>query len=611
MKRRIVSIMLSTAMVMSMTGIASAEATTEGASAAAFTAGTYTGVGTGHNGEVKVEVTVSDSAIENIVVTETNESSGFGEVASDRIIDEVLTYQSLDVDGVSGCTISRAAFMTAIQDALTQAGADIDALKAVEIPAKVGEERTIDTDVVVIGSGAAGMCAAIEAAYAGAKVTVLEKLARNGGSTRMSSAMLVAGGTKLQEEAGIEDSVENLKAYWLERGEGNVDEEQVNFVAENINDALDWFIDLGVNYNKDLILYSGTADVARAHMPVESGRELMDRLVEEAEKNGVEILTETPALELTQDEDGNVTGVIADDHGAQVTVNAKSTVIATGGFGWNQDMLEKYSPDAVGTWSVSSPGSTGDGITLAEAVGADTVFKGGYIGWKVASPVYDQSSAIGAPMYGAANLVVNAEGNRFGDESLDYPFMFEDMVKDGSDIFYFIFDSGDKESKDLVNNTSDTVATLEAGVEAGVVTKADTIEELAEALGLTDLAATVEQFNNSVDSGVDEAFGRNTTTMAKIENGPFYAMQTKKATLGTFGGLNIDLDAAVVTADEEKIPGLYAAGEVANGEFFPKIYPASGSAMDVAVVFGRQAGRSAAAYALGEEVEATSEAVTE
>ena len=567
----------------------------------AYTPGTYTGTGVGHNGEVAVEVTVSEDAIEDIVVTETAESTYMGEVASEKVISQVLEYQSLAVDAVSGCTLSRVAFVNAITDALTQAGADISALRSVEIPDMVGEERTIDTDVVVIGSGGAGLSAAIQAAYKGANVVVLEKLARLGGSTLTSSAMLIAGGTTLQEEAGIEDSPEALKQYLIDRGEGIADQEWTDFFADHVNDVLYWFMDLGVNYNKDLILVQGTADVARAHMPVESGRELIPRLAEEAEKNGVQILTETPAVSLIQDEDGNVVGVTADDHGATVTVNAKAVIIATGGYAQNPDMLAEYAPDAVGTWPESSPGSTGEGIELGTSVGADTVFKGGFIGWKVVSPGNDQTTAIGAPLYGAANLVVNPEGKRFGDESLDYPFMFADMVKDGSDTFYFIFDSGDKETKDLVNNVSDTVKNLELAVEAGFAFKADSIEDLAEASGLSELPDTVASFNAAIENGTDEEFGRDTSGMIPIANGPFYALQCKKATLGTFGGLNTRISGEVLNADGEVITGLYAAGEVANGNFFPKLYPSSGAALGEAVVFAVEAGKSAADFALEAE----------
>ena len=184
-------------------------------SAASYKAGTYTGTGTGHGGDITVSVTLSDSSIENIEVTESNETSGFGDVAAEHIISEILENQSLNVDAVSGCTISAMGIRNAIDNALESADVDVKALKTVAKKEVETKDETLDTDIVVVGSGAAGLTAAYEAANAGQKVTIVETLARNGGATRTSSCMIVAGGTYLQKEAGIEDSVENLKEYWM------------------------------------------------------------------------------------------------------------------------------------------------------------------------------------------------------------------------------------------------------------------------------------------------------------------------------------------------------------------------------------------------------------
>lgn len=567
-------------------------------STGSYVTGTYSGSGIGHGGNISVEVTLSENEITNIVVTESNETSGFGDVAAEHIITDILENQSLNVDAVSGCTLSANGIRTAIENALENAGADVKGLKAVEKAPVEVKDTTIDTDVVVIGSGAAGLTAAYEAANAGAKVVILEKQARTGGATRMSSGMIVAGGTSLQQEAGINDSVDNLKEYWLERGEGNVDEAQVEYVAENINDALDLFLELGISYSPDLILQSGTATINRAHMPAGAGAEFCDVFENTLLDMGVEIFTETTASSLITNENNEVVGVNAVNKSGNVTVNAKSVIIATGGFGWNNDMLEEYSPNAVGAWSCSSPGNTGDGIVMGLEVGADTVFKGGFIGWKVCTPLYDHTTAIGAPVYGVPNLIVNETGQRVGNESLDYPFIYNQWVEDGSKDFYYIFQSSNGDTTDLTNNVSDTVANLELGVEAGVVFKGETIEELAANSGLTNLPETVDTFNNAIEAGVDQEFGRDTTTMTSIQDGPFYAIHAQRATLGTFGGLKTSISGEVLDTEGKGIVGLYAAGEVANGDFFPVIYPASGSSISQCVVLGREAGKSAANFAL-------------
>ena len=168
------------------------------------------------------------------------------------------------------------------------------------------------------------------------------------------------------------------------------------------------------------------------------------------------------------------------------------------------------------------------------------------------------------------------------------------MAKDGSDTFYFLFDSGDKKTKNLENNVSDTVKNLEIAVDAGFAFRADTIEEFAKVSSLPGLVDAAASFSAAIESGTDEAFGRDTAGMIPVVNGPFYALQCKKATLGTFGGLDTQISGEVLTPEGEVITGLYAAEEVANGNFFPRLYPSSGATLGEAVVFGVEASKSAA-----------------
>ena len=585
--KRTLCLFLTVLMLVGMTGCGSTDELS-------FTEGTYTATADGFHGPLTIEVNVSDSEIISMEMTESVERSGIGDAAFDKISAQILEDQTLKVDIATGATVSSGAIMTAVKDALTQAGGDIEYLMSKEVEHNY-EEQTIDTDVVVIGSGGAGMSAAIEAAKGGAEVVVLEKLSRTGGSTRTSSGMIVVGGSELQEEAGIEDSVEALKEYWIERGNDDIDEDMAVFAAEKANEALDFLMDAGVGYTKDLILISGTTTIPRAHIPPGYGGEFMDMLVAQAEELGVVIYTDTPAESLIQNADGKIVGVNATQNGADFTVNASAVIVATGGFDHSEELKAEYSPDAVGAWAVSAPGNTGDGIVMGTEVGADTVFKGGVIGWKVVSPLYGHTTMIGRPIYGLPNLIVNESGSRFADESEDYPFLFKNMVKDGGDMFYFIFDSEASDTETLEALTG-TLESLDAAVEAGVAYKADTIEELAEMAGLDNLQASVDGFNAAVAGGADEEFGRDVATMQEIGAGPFYALQSQIGTLGTFGGLKVNIDSEVLDTAGNAIPGLYAAGEVANGDFFTDIYPASGSSISMCVIFGREAGINAAAY---------------
>jgi len=552
---------------------------------------TFTAVATGHNGPVKVGVTVASGHLIDIRLVESTETSGIGNVAFEKIRQQVLARQSLDVDLVTGATVSSGAVRLAIGRAVKAAQLNLSALaqdgRVVQAP------QTLDTDIVVVGSGGAGMAAAIEAARAGAKVVVLEKLGRTGGSTRTSSAMILVGGSPLQKEAGISDSPEALKQYWLDRGQGKVDAQMVSFAADKANAELQFLTDIGVGYTSKLILQSGTATVNRAHLPPQYGADLSDRMDETARGLGIKTYTETKALSLIQ-KGGRIVGVKARQHGADFTVNAKAVILATGGFDHNEALKAQYSPKAVGAYAVSAPQNNGDGLVMGMAVGADTVFKGGVIGWKVVSPAYGHTTYEGQPLYGAANLIVNAAGKRIFDESLDYPFFFEAMAADGGKNFYYVFDSAAGATSTIEAQT-ETVKSLEAAVKAKVAFKGVTIAELAANAQLPGLTSSADQFNGAIAAGKDTAFGRDTKTMQTLVKGPFYALQCQRATLGTFGGLKVKTSGEVLDKAGKPIAGLFAAGEVANGDFFSDIYPASGSSLGMSIIFGREAGKSAAA----------------
>ena len=554
--------------------------------------GAYTETVRGNNGPLSIQAVFGTGRIADIKLVSSAETSGIGDVAFSKVRERVLATQSFNVDSVSGATITSSAVKYALRKAAKDAGYDSSSFSA-KFAAKIPAPQSIVADVAVLGSGGAGMAAAIEAARAGAKVVVLEKLGRTGGSSRTSSAMILVGGSKLQKEAGISDSTEALKKYWLDRGEGKVDKAMVEFAADKANDELQFLMDMGVGYSSKLILQSGTATVNRAHIPPAYGAELMDRMSETAKALGIEVYTDTRATSLILD-GGKIVGVKALREGGDFTVKAKAVVIATGGFDHNADMVAKYSPKAVGAWAVSAPQNTGDGIEMGMAVGADTVFKGGVIGWKVVNPAFGHTTMEGRPIYGLANLVVDAGGKRFTDESEDYPFFFDAMASNGSSQFFYIYDSGADKTETLEAVTS-TLQSLDAAVKAGVAYKADSIQDLAAAASIPGLQSSVGQFNGAIAAGKDAAFGRDVTTMKRIGQGPFYALRCQRATLGSFGGLKIDLKGEVLDKSGKAIPGLFAAGEVANGDFFSDVYPASGSSLGMAIIFGREAGKSAAA----------------
>jgi fumarate reductase flavoprotein subunit len=439
-------------------------------------------------------------------------------------------------------------------------------------------------DVVVVGSGAAGLSAAIEAADAGAKVAVLEKLPMVGGSTVLSGGFVYGTGSAAMQKLGIKDSVDELVKYWSDRAQGANDPAQLKFVAEKSGATIDWLVGLGAKLNDPVP--AGTSPVRRSHMSPEGGVGIVKPLKAAADAKKVEFFMETSATKLLT-KNGVVTGLVAKGKdGKEITFNAKSVVLATGGFDRNKDLMTKYAPDFVGTETFSGAGNTGDGLTMAVAVGAAVEGHGSIIGFRkvVGEPSF--ATEVAGLMW-MPWLSVNKEGKRFVNEAADYPVFHQSLTKQTDRMSYLIFDG------------ATYAPALDKAVEKGEAFAGDTIPALAAAAGIDakTFAATVADYNKAVKSGKDAQFGKAMKGMKQVAKPKFYALKVEAASLGTMTGLKIDLDTHVLNTKGEVIKGLFAAGEVADGGFFNQEYPASGTAIQMSLTFGRVAGQNAAAAA--------------
>ena len=538
----------------------------------------------GHNGIIVMEVETSETAITNVTVKENAETAGIGDTAFDQIIPAVIEQQSLNVDAVTGATVTSTAIISGITEAINMAGGNPDDFMKTAEDSTPGQTIEKQADVVVVGSGAAGMAAALEARRAGASVIVLEKLPHTGGNTCICGGIIYGTGSDIQAANGLEgDSAEALAAYWLERAEGNADPEMLKFVAERSGETIDWLVENGVEFNPKLTA-PGTAGVLRGIKTPNGGVGLITPIINKAQEEGVEILLNTAAIELTV-KDGSVCGVTAVSGKDTVKVSAKAVVLACGGFDADYEMAKKYSPDLASEVSYASPGNVGDGIAMAEAVGADTVFKGGMIGFRAVPGVTYRDPING--LRTANCLSVTEKGERYTSEAIDYPIFYKNMKETGSSIFYSIFDSTAPNE------------TLDKAVEGGFAFKADTIEELAKTVGIPEAAliASVNRYNELCAKGADEDFGKAAEKMVALTTAPYYALKVVPASIGSMGGLKIDLNAHVLDKNGTPIPGLFAAGAVANGDFFYQTYPASGSSIQMCFTFGRVAGQQAAGVA--------------
>lgn len=621
MAKKFFALLLAAAMVLTMAACGPKDDPAAGGSV------TATGEGTGYGGALKVDVTLSadKKTIEAITVGENGETPEIGGKAMELLTEAVLDSQSLNVDAVSGATMASNGFLTAVTAAITAAGGDpADFQKAVS-GGEAGEQ-TLDADVVIVGAGGAGMTAAIAAAQAGKKVVILEKTAMAGGNSIRSTGGMNAAKTEWQdtnefkEAAGLEktlstaaetypelsdlvDTVQKEYDDWKAAGSNgyfdstnlfildtlvggkNVnDHELVKTLAENSAAAIDWLDGIGAELHN--VGSFGGASVKRIHRPVNAegktvsvGAYIVPILEEACNNAGVEIIYNAPVTEILMD-GGKAVGVKAEGY----TVNAKSVVLASGGFGANLEMVAELKPELKGFVTTNAAGVTGDGIKMAEAVGAATVD----MDQIQIHPTVEQatSALITEGLRGDGAILVNAEGLRFCDEvgTRDAVSAAELAQTGGS--AYLIVDQ----------KMVDASSVIAGYITKGYTTQGDTYADLAKALGMPEdaLTATMEKWNAAVAAGVDEEFGR-TSFANPLDTAPFYAIKIAPGVHHTMGGVKIDSSAQVLDTTGAAIPGLFAAGEVTGG-----IHGANrlgGNAVADFVVFGKIAGESAAAYA--------------
>lgn len=564
-----------------------------GGESSAYKAGTYTSTVDGHNAPITVEVTFTDSAIESVVVKEHAETAGLSDPALERVPADVVKYQSLAVDTVAGATVTSKAVLAAVEDAVKQAGGDVEALKAeIKKDDVVKTEKEVETDVLVVGSGISGLTTAISAANEGADVIVIEKMAVTGGTSAIAGGYLIAIESDLDTE-GVDDSLATFRTYWEERmavsgaESGYPDYDRWEDVISQTGATADWLIEEGVGFAPQQMVVFGPYPIV---MHPNGGRGMIDDMVKVAQDKGVEVVTECKANELVM-ENGAVVGVKAETATEIITYRAKSVVLATGGFSANDEMVKKYSPkvaDAM-TISTAAAGSTGDGMTMAIEAGAK-VFEKAFT--SICATTIDPAFAAVADTSAftvGAQLGVDADGVRFANE---VPVHFDeggsDMIQAANGPYWYIFDSAD----------AALVAELEKGVAAGTVAKGETIEELAKAMGADKLVETYNTYAGYVAAGKDEEFGKDAANLKAIETAPYYAVKYYPTTFGSQGGVETTLEGEVLNTDGEVIPGLYAVGEMSNRYYYNENYVLAAS-LGIYATAGNLCGTAAGAYAVG------------
>ncbi|MDN6194653.1 MAG: FAD-dependent oxidoreductase, partial [Alkalibacterium sp.] len=549
-----------------------------------FEPGEYTVTAPGHNGDLPMIVTLSSDRIESIKIDSSGESAGITDVVFTRIPEEIVAGQSLNVDAISGATVTSHGVLDGVAEAVELAGADSETLrKRPKVTEKTkATEVEKSTNILVIGGGGAGLSAAAKGLQEGKEIILLEKFPSVGGNTIRTGGPLNAADPEWQKNfpalSGESSTLKNL----LDMDESEIDKEYledfhslkkeiqnylknldgkdgylfdstlwhlmqtylggkrtdlngnviygqydlVKSLTSNVLDSVKWLDEIGVEFNKDSVEMPVGAMWRRGHKPKENeGYAFVSALQKYIEKNNGEIMTETDVTEILI-ENNKVTGVIArGPQNEKITVHADAVIITTGGFGANTEMVKEYNT----YWSEisddiktsNSPAITGDGIKLGEGVGADLVG----MGFSQMMPVSDPNTGglfTGLQVPPANFVMVNQKGRRFVNEYESRDKLTQAAINNGG-LFYLI---ADDKIKDTAFNTDKEK--IDKEVEEGTLYRAETLEELAEQLEMKPsvLVETIKKYNSYVDAGKDAEFGKNVFDL-KVEIAPFYATPRK------------------------------------------------------------------------------------
>ena len=596
--------------------------------------GDFTGTAKGFGGDVSVTLTLTDGAITGCTAEGKEETQGVGSEAIAKMPGAIAESGSIAVDGVSGATITSTAIKEAAAAALTAAGLNPDDYKTAVENNATAEDSTVDADVVVVGAGGAGMTAAITAAAEGKSVVILESQSMVGGNSVRATGGMNAGKTVYQDEnefgesAGVEktlktaaekyadnetitalaktvseqwaayqanptgyfDSVELMELDTMIGGKGINDPELVETLCANSADAIDWLDEHGITLHN--VSSFGGASVKRIHRPVNAegktvsvGSYMIPLLQENCEKAGVKMMLDTTATEILTDANGAAVGVKATGaSGETVTVNAKAVVLASGGFGANLDMVVKYKPELKGFMTTNAPGIQGQGIEMAQAIGAATVD----MDQIQIHPTVEANTAalITEGLRGDGAILINEEGQRFIDEVGTRDVVSAAEIAQTGSYSWLVVDQA----------MADASSVIQGYIKKGYTVTGATYEELGEAMGVdaAAFAETMEKWNGYVEAKNDPDFGR-TSFANPLNTAPYYAVKVTAGVHHTMGGLKINANTEVLNEKGEVIPGLFAAGEVTGG-----VHGANrlgGNAVADFTVFGRIAGAAASDYA--------------
>lgn len=572
--------------------------------------GKYTNVVVGHEGTITVTTMIVDGKIKSVTVNAQDETEGIGTYAVDLIPGRITSAQSVNVDGVGGATVSSTTIKQAVTEGLIAAGADpANWIAAPEKAEIVPTEVTKDVDVVIAGAGTAGLLAAARLIDAGVtNIILFEKQDIPGGS--MATAFGGFNGTNSQIyqnwaegrdpstiaalnqmsvweniEAVLRDVVYKLpkdhKMPWLEQ------------MYTTSGELYDWMTSIGVGF------YTLGVEPALSSSPYFSPGcysggpgYLMEFMVDYITSRGVQIIYNTPVTGLLKDENGAITGVKAEgEDGKTWTVNAKQTMLATGSFGKNKELLEQYHPDWAEHYFNCPESLTGDGLIMGLDAGGVVDYAGAYMPGFLST--YNSHYELAFIHYMYCGMIVNINGDEFGNITANNHAMMAAAKADpaNGDTFYYVFDEA---AAATIRDYDARNMSYKAVFEKGEAVHYDTVEEAAKALNLPNLAATIEKNNACYLAGTANEWGLSGAKLPYIDTKDgIWLMRVDPNPYLTTAGLRVTIDGRLLTEDNEVIPGLWAAGDVIGSYEQREGY--YGNGFDAAVAFGAVVGDNIAA----------------